>query len=202
MSVPVHLPPVPSPADQTFPWPCSAMTAAPSVDGTPHNSRIDRTMVPSRQGPSRQTDLVFSRAWLSPSHPGVPRSHWHNNSSIYDVFTSLYLISPHFPGLYLQSFWAVGDFPVYRLTFKHQKIQKNRLVVTLTLWMWELSNNRRKALCSKQTEGLPQRWEVLKKKSIYTGWCTFGLQPKRGKWSNCRTPVFALAWVCVCCHGM
>lgn len=76
-----------------------------------------------------QTDLVLSTTCLGPSHPGVPCSPWQNNSSIYQLFTSLYLISL----LYIFSpAGQSGDFPVDRFILKPQRSQENKFTVNLT----------------------------------------------------------------------
>ena len=60
-----------------------------------------------------------SKAWLSPSHPGVPRSHWHNR--LFYLWCAL----PHFTSFPLISLVYICshseqsvDFPVYRLDFQ------------------------------------------------------------------------------------
>lgn len=73
---------------------------------------------------------------VCPAHPGTTILLF---ATCLPQFTSFPLISL----IYVCSdAEQLGDFPVERLILKHQKIQENRLVVTLALWMRELIDDK------------------------------------------------------------
>lgn len=128
MSVPVHLPTVPSPADQTFPWPCSVVTAAPSPYGTTHHPRTGQTTAPSRQASSQ------TRSKAGPDSAQATQVCLACPSTTTLLFTPT---SPHFTSLFFISLVYIvilSSRLIFLLTFF--KYQKNWLVVTSTVDVW------------------------------------------------------------------
>lgn len=86
----------PSPADQTFPWTCSAVTAVHNQCGTAHLLRTSQTMAPSRPGPPRQTLSQARLWWGADSAAATQVCHAPATQELLYV-PPVYLILPHFP---------------------------------------------------------------------------------------------------------
>lgn len=86
----------PSPADQTFPWTRSVVTAVHSHFGTAHLLITYRTMVPSRAVPPRQTSSQVQSWWGADSAEATQVCHSPAAQQLLYV-PPVYLILPHFP---------------------------------------------------------------------------------------------------------
>ena len=139
MSIPVHLPTVPSPADQTFPWPCSVVTAAPSPYGTTHHPRTGQTTAPSRQTGSQ------TRSKAGPDSARATQVCIACPSTTTLLFTPS---SPHFTSLFFISLVYIvilSSRQIFLLTFlKHQKNQEKLIISAVDVWITVKIDNKTK----------------------------------------------------------